>query len=220
MGRSVLTTTGLLLDFSGTLIDDFKPTWLSVCDILRYFDKPPITLIEFQSLFCLPFWKIFVDCGIEDIPKSYFVKLYTDFIQKYADNVSLFGEVRKFLTRHIGSNRKIGIVSQTPSEQIDYYLDKFRLGEFFSTIVSLEDCVEQKPAPLPLLVAAEKMSVDPSQSIYVGDMAEDIIAAKYARMTPIAVYRQFGSYNTRVKLLSAKPHAIISSLEELFNIAN
>lgn len=65
----------ILLDLSGTLVDDLKVTWYILCDILEYFGKPSITLVEFQESFHLPFYKIFNDCGIEGVPNSQFIKL-------------------------------------------------------------------------------------------------------------------------------------------------
>lgn len=210
----------VLVDASGTIIDDLRTTYAIVCKILCHYGKPTISLMEFQETFQLPFWKIFEHLGIEDVPPAEFARMYNELFSSYEDNISIFGEVRRFLETCSAIGLTIGIVSQTPRKQLEHLLSKFHINDHFRTLVSLEDSAEQKPAPLPLIIAAERLAASPHELIYVGDVAEDIHAARNARIRSVAIYRQFGSYNTRVRLLCAKPWMLISSLEEIFHIAN
>lgn len=59
-------------------------------------------------------------------------------------------------------------------------LDLFELAPFFDTIVTLEDSERHKPFPDPLLVAAQRLGVQPAEMIYVGDALVDIKAGKTA----------------------------------------
>ena len=220
--NSLLPARGasILLDASGTIIDDLRTTYLIVCEILRHYGRPDIPITEFQETFRLPFWKIFRYLGIEDVPVAEFARMYDELFSSYEDNVSIFGEVRAFLDACSALDITVGIASQTPRKQIESLLSRFKIRHYFQAVVSLEDSAEQKPAPLPLLIAAEQMRARQNSLIYIGDMAEDVLSAKNARIPGVAIYRQASSYTTRMKLLSAKPSAIISSLKEVFRSAN
>jgi len=87
------------------------------------------------------------------------------------------------------------------------------LGHLFETVVGGDETEKHKPDPEPLLLAAERMGVDPSQAAYVGDSPFDVGAAKAAGMYAIAV--TWGRIHDRSRLERAEPDAIVDSPEEL-----
>jgi len=75
------------------------------------------------------------------------------------------------------------------------------------------DQVERiKPDPQPLLMAAEKLRVDPKQAVMLGDSVSDVMAARAAGMPIICV--SYG-YNHGQDIRSHHPDAVIDSLAQL-----
>ncbi|WP_370894588.1 HAD family hydrolase [Janibacter sp. GXQ6167] len=54
-------------------------------------------------------------------------------------------------------------------------------------LVALEDTEIHKPQPDPLLLACERLGVDPASAVYVGDAVVDVQAAQAAQMSAVAV---------------------------------
>lgn len=55
-----------------------------------------------------------------------------------------------------------------------------------SVVISGDTTPHAKPHPEPLLEAARRLELDPSQCVYVGDDERDILAARAAGMYPVA----------------------------------
>ena len=68
------------------------------------------------------------------------------------------------------------------------------LEKYFKVDVSYEDTINHKPDPEPLLLAAQKLGVLPEDCVYVGDVENDVVAAKAAGMKSI-LYSNDKLYN-------------------------
>ena len=99
------------------------------------------------------------------------------------------------------------------------HLDKFEIEACFDVIIGQEDAAEQKPSPKPILAAIEKMGTKSQESMYVGDMEEDIIAAKAAQALAAAIVRE-ASYHPQWRLERQSPDFFITDLRELLSIGN
>lgn len=207
----------ILFDASGTIINDLKITHNIVNQILHHYGKPVMTIGEFRGVFSLPYWKIFEGFGLsEQTAKVECLKLYKKLIQKHVQQIKVFADVEPTL-KILSKTKAVGLVSQTSKSVLEPFLAQTGIGQYFSKVISLEDSAEQKPSPLPLLIACEYLSCRPDEAIYVGDQYEDVLAAKNARMFSVAISRRH-SYHTYPKLVSARPDLIISNLGELVNL--
>ncbi|HKH21155.1 MAG TPA: HAD hydrolase-like protein, partial [Gammaproteobacteria bacterium] len=70
----------------------------------------------------------------------------------------------------------------------------------------------KKPDPLPLLHAAEVMSIAPAHALMLGDSETDVIAARAAGFQIVCV--SYG-YNHGENICDANPDAVIDSIAEL-----
>jgi N-acetyl-D-muramate 6-phosphate phosphatase len=75
-----------------------------------------------------------------------------------------------------------GIVTNKPGWLTDPLLVEVGLHTRARAVVSGDTLPERKPHPMPLLHAAEKMGVSPSECVYVGDAERDMQAAQAAGM--------------------------------------
>jgi pyrophosphatase PpaX len=82
-------------------------------------------------------------------------------------------------------NYSLALVTSRIKESIYGVPQMAELEEFFSVAISAYDTKVHKPHPEPLLLAAEKLQVKPEESVYIGDVENDIKAAKAAGMKMI-----------------------------------
>ena len=66
-------------------------------------------------------------------------------------------------------------------------LEHFAIKHLFKIIVCSDDVLNPKPHPESLFVIMNKLSALPKNTVMIGDGINDILAAKNAQITPIAV---------------------------------
>jgi HAD superfamily phosphatase len=91
---------------------------------------------------------------------------------------------------------RLGIASGRPRYEAELALKRFRLYSYFDSVVTLDDCLEEedrilrvagkrircsKPHPYPLLRAIHEIGLSHPQCGYVGDVVDDMRAARAAR---------------------------------------
>ncbi len=79
-------------------------------------------------------------------------------------------------------------------------------------VAALEDTAAHKPAPDPLLHAAATLGVDPAACVYVGDATVDVLAARAAGMSAVAVTWGAGE---REALAATAPDALVDTVPDL-----
>lgn len=104
----------------------------------------------------------------------------------------------------------LGIVTGRIKANIFEFPDFEKLSHHFSTVVGYEDTELHKPYPDPLLFAAEQLAVVPDACVYIGDVENDMIAARAARMKGVHFTKseehhgdaRLSSFNDLLTLLS------------------
>jgi phosphoglycolate phosphatase len=86
------------------------------------------------------------------------------------------------------------------------------LTKYFQETVCGDDTTKLKPDPLPLLVAAQNMRVDPQRALMIGDSSNDVQAARAAGFQIICT--SYG-YNHGEDIRRYGPDAVIDSMTEL-----
>jgi pyrophosphatase PpaX len=172
---------------------------------------------KFKENFKFPIFEYHKSMGV---PKTLIPKLeekYREAYTKYSCYIKIFSDVTKALEKLRKKRIKLAIASNIPSRFLDEHLDRFKIKKFFSVITGQDDSLEQKPSPEPLLITLKKLGSVPKYSAYVGDMEEDIIAGKRAKVYTVAVCRE-ESYHFCWKLKKQKPDFLLNDLVDLPNI--
>ena len=209
----------VIFDGSGTLLNDLLVTWKAVSRILVYFGKQTDNLITFRKNFRLPYWNYYISKGIAfDSLKVTLPNLYSKFYLELIDEIKLFPDVEEVTKSLLNMSVKLAIASQTPKEALSRVLQMSNIADKFNLILGLEDHQNPKPSPESILTVLNKLGISSAETIYVGDMAEDIIYAKSAGVTPVAIYRDEAAYHIRSYLEKERPAFIINDLRELIEI--
>jgi len=124
--------------------------------------------------------------------------------------------VDDLLVRLKDEGRRLGIVTAKRRATVELAFNVLPLRHLFETVVGGDETKAHKPDPAPLLLAAERLDVDPATCAYVGDSPFDIRAAKAADMYAIAV--TWGGIHDRAKLETEEPHAIVDTAEDLYGL--
>ena len=86
----------------------------------------------------------------------------------------------------------LALVSTRGRPMVDAFLETYRLGPWFGSVVTAETCFRAKPAPDPLLHAARELGFAPEACVMVGDTTVDMRAARAAGTQAIGVLCGFG----------------------------
>ncbi|RMG36105.1 MAG: HAD family hydrolase [Methanobacteriota archaeon] len=109
---------------------------------------------------------------------------------------------------------KLALVTSASRDTIHKAFDEFPRFNQFDVIITRDDVSRAKPDPEPILFAAQKIDVDPSQIVMVGDLPVDVQAAKAVGCKSIAVLGSFGKY-TRKPLEESNPDYIVDHLTDV-----
>ncbi len=108
--------------------------------------------------------------------------------------------------------RKIALFTNGAEWRILKELSYLGIEDYFTEIVSAQDLNTLKPNPLGLQVITQSLRAKKERTIYIGDMVNDVEAAKYAGLHSGAVANGFES---RGKLKGARPEYLFNSMESL-----
>jgi len=111
----------------------------------------------------------------------------------------------------------MSIVSARHEKSTMRFLEQFDLVKYFDAIVTGLSAPHTKPFPDPIFLAAEKMGVNPSECLMIGDTTVDIRAGKSAGAQTIGVLCGFGEEK---ELLDMGADMIISSTHLLMDVLN
>jgi phosphoglycolate phosphatase len=119
----------------------------------------------------------------------------------------------EFLDRLDAESIAWGVVTNKFERFARPLLQQMGLATRAGVIVGGDTCGKAKPFPEPLLFAAEKLGVKPSQAVYVGDDERDVQAARAAGM-PVVV-AGYGYLGDGSPPQQWKADAIVDSAQEL-----
>jgi HAD superfamily phosphatase len=192
------------------------------------------------------------DLGKQNLVKRIFQELYLgkQFASCYRlrrifyRGEGLYKQERLLISKEILSllRRKVrmGIASGRPRFEAELALKRFRLRPYFQSVVTLDESMAQenrifrltgkkmkcsKPHPYPILKAVEEMGVSYLRCGYVGDMVDDMAAARAAKkhLEMVAVGFISGHANRKVmkdSLKKAGADLVIENPKELIQFVS
>ncbi len=132
-------------------------------------------------------------------------------LKSYARPIPYARQILRYLTKN---GFKLAIASNRPTAFTRIILRHLKMKQYFNYVLCADKLAQGKPHPEILLKIMRKLKVNPSEVIYVGDMAIDVETAHRSGVTPIAVG---GGSSTLKEIKKARPFKIIKSLAFLKN---
>jgi pyrophosphatase PpaX len=123
----------------------------------------------------------------------------------YPDVLVVLSELRR---RHY----RLGIVTSKARPVAALAFDGLGLAPLLDLTICLEETSRHKPAPDPLLEAAQRLACRPADCLYVGDSTHDLLAARAAGM-PVAA-ALWGPYPYQA-LAALQPAYLLEALPAL-----
>jgi phosphoglycolate phosphatase len=175
----------VLFDLDGTLLD----TALDMTEALnRLRAEEGLEALSNQAVRCHVSHggHALVRLGFGELPPEAHNALWRRLLDIYrrqlAKHTQLFEGGEQMLTGLENRGLRWGIVTNKPGWLTDPLLMEVGLSARAGAVVSGDTLSERKPHPMPLLHAANKMSVAPAECVYVGDAERDMQAAQAAGM--------------------------------------
>jgi pyrophosphatase PpaX len=113
--------------------------------------------------------------------------------------------------------RRLGIVTAKRQVTVQLAFEVLPgLKRYFDVVVGSDDTDRHKPDPEPILLALERLGVEPEAAAYVGDSPFDIRAAKAAGVAAIGV--TWGGIHSAERLRAEEPDALVDDAEELLGV--
>jgi len=199
----------VILDWSGTLVDDLAPVLQATNYVLEKAGRPTMTLDQFRAEFCLPF-TLFYARHTPDVPIEQLERWFHAYFRKVRDCVLPLPHAREFLEFCSANRVRTFVLSTVKPAHFKVQLKQVGFGNLIGkTYLGVRD----KRVKITQVLKANKLV--PDQTMFVGDMQHDIEAAKTGGVISCAVLT---GYNTVEQLEAARPDMIARDLEELRRI--
>lgn len=166
----------VLFDLDGVIINsksNMEYAWKSVQDTFDI--STPFT--DYFKNIGRPFLEIMEKLGYSENGKE-IEWVYKSTSLKKLDEIEFYDGVSNVLKDLFENDYKLGIVTSKDKERTNIILEK--LGISFSVIRTPDNICRGKPSPDHLLLAMALTNTDPVNTIYIGDMDVDYLAAKSA----------------------------------------
>lgn len=197
----------IIFDWHGVFSDDFEPVYLATMDMYKELNIPKISREQFRKIFEFPYISVYTRFKPGLDREDIYARFTEIFLQKEKPSkIDGSDEILEHLTKN---NIKLFIISASPIVEEEMSLF-FPAKEYFSAILPNE---EEKAGIIKDFT--KKHSINPEQTLFVGDFPSDIITGKAAGMKTCAITSSWGQEN---KLKAANPDFFITHLLQLKDI--
>jgi phosphoglycolate phosphatase-like HAD superfamily hydrolase len=196
----------VILDWSGTLVDDLMPVVKTTNHVLESCGLPAMTLAEFRAQFCLPIRK-FYESRVPHVAQAQLEKIFLTEYPKYHAEITLLPHTLEFL--RFCQQRRMGvyIASTVDAHTYETQMMRFGIGAFITKpYIGIED----KTSKIHHILEENRLERD--ETMFVGDMEHDVEAGQAGGIHTCAVLT---GYNPVDKLRAMKPDLICRHLGEL-----
>ncbi len=144
--------------------------------------------------------------------ENYIISSFLNFFVDKLSRPHLNYYVKELLEELKRKHKKVAIMSNGNRYRILKKMEKAGLAEYFGMVVSAKDLHVAKPNPTGIKIVLKAFNEKPEKSIYIGDKTDDIMTAKYAKVSSCGIADGFDNYE---KLKSVNPDYIFKNIKEL-----
>ena len=207
----------VVFDWNGTVIDDIAFALIEANAAITRYGGKPLTLEEFQSEVFTPRIDFYLtrDCHPRMRDEVQEVAHYShEILHQYSSKVSLRRGVKEVIQFLAQKGISMVILSNHIESQIQEQLARYRLTEYFATVLANIDSsdyyrgVTKGPRLKHYL---DGLPTTPEQIVLIGDTVEEIEIAREVGGIAIALE---GGINSRGRLELGRPDLLLRELEE------
>ncbi|NYZ79603.1 HAD-IA family hydrolase [Candidatus Micrarchaeota archaeon] len=205
----------VLFDWDGTLYDSIDTSFKIYEELFKKYANLNLTCDYFRKTFIVNYHQYYLMHGI---PESKWGEVDNHWLKRFHEmekDIHLFPGVKELLGRLKEKGMRIGLVSNGTGGRIKKEMDKNGIREYFDAVITDDEIKDFKPNPVGVREALKVIHVDAKDSLYVGDMAEDVQAGRNAGTSTAAV--TWGAHSLD-RLKPAKPDYILDSVCELLGV--
>jgi dihydroneopterin aldolase len=196
----------VVLDWSGTLLDDLAAVLAATNAVLEEYAVPRWTVEQFRAEFALPLTN-FYNRFLPGIPLTEIDDRYHKHFSSYRDQVLLLPGSREFLKYCAATSRRLFVLSTIQPDHFEVQAARHGVRHFFEKVyVGVNDKTE---TIIPLL---KENRLDPTETLLVGDMVHDLEAARRGGVMGVGVLTGFDPI---AKLAACEPDAVMRDLISL-----
>lgn len=179
----------IIFDFDGVIIDSYDATIHYIQKTIKQANQPVPNREDFNGLLGLKVRDIIQKVLPPNIPDEEIDIIYEQGKKNSIAAIPLIKLTNKAdkVVAQLAKDYSLAIASSRSEKSLNILLDQYDIRLYFQSIISREDTTHHKPHPEPILKALKELGTKPNQAIYIGDMQEDILAAKTAKVTSILV---------------------------------
>lgn len=203
----------VLFDADGTLLD----SWDFIYDAVKYalssqkLSQPTDKEIENSMGKALV---AFYQALLPEADSSALAKAHREFQEKSFYTLKPFPKTKVTLAKLKDQGFLLAVVSNRTSNSLNRSLKLTKIFDYFDVIVSVDDISNPKPHKEHMLTALRKLKVDPESAYIVGDMEQDILGGKNAKVRTVgATYGFLGK-----DIAKYNPDYLIDDIEDLLKI--
>ncbi len=203
---------GVLFDIDGVLLGSFESGLLFFGDVLAHMGHPRPTRERYKKAFHLPLELALKHMAKSDLTEE--LERLHEIVEKVSYRTELLSEplhMRETLDI-LFKQYKLGIVTSRNNQGLTKrYFPFAHTEKYFPVRVTREDVTHYKPHPEPLLLAAKRLGLKPSECVYIGDSHTDIDAGHSAGMKTILYGgRRHSKADVHTRTFKKIPHLITS----------
>lgn len=203
----------VIFDHSGVLSNDYRAIFEAFRQTCAHFGGKEWDDEKCREKVSLDFPKIYGEAGVraehEEIQQVYRTKL--DVLKK---QFRATPGTAKLLTKLKKKRIGLAVISNAPQKYLAIELTDYKLQKYFSAVHGSVQKRNDKEYDHAIYLALCKLKAKPDETIFVGDMEEDIIAANRNKLVSVALSWKY-SHNSRERLERNNPQHIITKLSEL-----
>ncbi len=177
----------VIFDIDGVLLDSFEANFKFYQNLMARSGYPPPTRKEFPEIFHLSMWdaiKKLTGLNSEEDIKHIWEMEESREVEYPLELLSIPTGAERII-EELSTNYSLGIATSRVKESVYEAPKLAKLQKYFKVAVSYDDTANHKPHPEPLLLATEKLGIKPEESVYIGDVENDVKAARAANMKVI-----------------------------------
>lgn len=199
----------IICDWSGVVSDDRRLAYGANVLVLEHYGFPTPTFEEWLDTMDWPDpVSFFASRGLHLDPATAYAH-YAPFCEQVRANGGepvVYAAAQRFLAE-ASRGRRIAVVSKHPQAAIELEASLYGIAE---TLHAIHGAVADKATAI--IRTLEAFDIAPSDAAYIGDMRQDIHAARKADVLSVAV--AYG-YQKREKLAEEQPDILVDCLSEL-----